>query len=234
MIQKCLDEAELLTVLRAQNIILPLRSERRTKEHIERRVLFRLVATLMEQGQVTFPIYARKRERPDFELIMADAQIGLEVSEALLSNYAEHQKLQELEFPESFMEPGHFRRGTVPLKKQREILASKQLTARPYMGNAIEREWAEGIARVVESKHQTLTKPGFQRHPSNWLAIMDSLYIHSDWIPDGLTLLRPLIASIWSREPSFHRVLIDHGRTLVSLTANKTEIVAINNLWHVA
>lgn len=232
MIPKCHGKAELLATLRDQDIMLPLRSEGRTKEHVERWVLFRLIATLAVQEQAKFPLLAHKRERPDFDLGMADVQIGLEVSEALLANYAQHQKILESEFPDSFMEPGHLRRGPVPLKKQRELFASRHLTAPPYMGDAIEREWAEEIARVVENKQKKLTNSGFEQRPANWLAIMDSLPIHNDWIPHGLTFLRPLIAPIWSLHPTFDRVFIDHGGpTLIFLTPDAQEIVPINNLW---
>ena len=232
MIRRCDSKAELLSALRAENITLPLRSEGRSKEHIERWILCRLVATLAAQDLVAFPFLANKRERPDFDIGMAEERIGLEVSEALQANYAEHQKIQETEFPDSFMEPGHFRRGVVPQQRQREILASRRLSALPIMGDALEREWAEGIAAVVATKQKKLAKPGFEKRAVNWLAIMDSLPIHNDWIPKGLTFLRPLLEPIWSGQPSFNKIFVDHGGpTLVILCRDTQTIVPINNVW---
>lgn len=232
MISNCDSKAELLAALRAQDITLPLRSEGRNKDHIERWTLCRLLATLAAQDLIRFPFATTKRERPDFDLCMAGEQVGLEVSEALQANYAEHQKIQETEFPDSFMEPGHFRRGAVPQQRQREILAAGQLSAPPIMGDALEREWAEGVVNTIAMKQKKLASPGFQKRPVNWLSVMDSLFIHSDWIPKGLTFLRPLLVPIWSTQPSFDQIFIDHGtEVFVILSRDAQQIVPTNNLW---
>lgn len=223
---------ELSRVLAAMDVSLPPRSQGRTKEHVERWTACRLFATLAAQGLIAFPFSARKRERPDFDLTVGTRQVGLEVSEALLANYAEHVKLQESESPDALMEPGHFRRGRVSKAKQREILAAGQLTALPYMGEALEREWATGIASVIQAKLVKLSRPGFNQRPTNWLAIMDSLPIHNDWIPVGLKYLDPLISSVGGQTPSFDQVFIDHGGpTLVVLNKAGASIVEIDNLW---
>lgn len=130
------------------------------------------------------------------------------------------------------MEPGHFRRGPVPLAKQHEILGSDQLTALPQMGDAIECEWAERMAQIIKSKLEKLNDPDFEKRERNWIAVMDSLPIHNGLIPKALTYLKPLISSCWSLNPAFDQVFIDDGGlTLLWITENSEKLLQIPALW---
>lgn len=42
------------------------------------------------------------------------------------------------------------------------------------MGDSIERDWVDAMLHFMERKTASFMKPGFERHPNNWLLIYDN------------------------------------------------------------
>jgi hypothetical protein len=160
-VDTCGSKDELFSSLASLDIIVPLLSESRTKHHIERWAVCRLLASLGASNNLSFPISLLHREKPDFCLSTGVGKIGLEITEALQTNYAEARKLAERKYSTTILESGHFRRGKVPVGKMKELFEYGKLNSPPWMGNSMEREWAQDIALVIEGKLKKLASPGF-------------------------------------------------------------------------
>lgn len=227
----CRSKNDLYSVLSSFNIAVPLLSEGRTKHHIERWIVCRLLASLATTDQMSFPVSLRQRERPDFCLSTSAGDIGFEITEALQANYAEYRKLAEREYPTAILEAGHFRRGKVPIRKMRELLARGRLSSLPWMGNSMEKEWAREMARVIRSKLEKLAAPGFTKYSTNWLGIDDSLPLPSYALDDAVSILAPLITPLWDKSPCFSEIFIEHGSMIVMLSKEKQTSIQVNDLW---
>jgi hypothetical protein len=97
--------------------------------------------------------------------------IGVEITEAISQQYAAYCALAEREFPDVFLDPGHFRWGASDLtvEQMRELLRQSQLTSDGWEGDRPEQEWAEFILSAVHSKLQKIANPEFTKFDQNWL-----------------------------------------------------------------
>lgn len=227
----CRSKDSLYSVLRSFDIAVPLLSEGRTKYHIERWIVCRLLASLAASDQLSYPVSLQHRERPDFCLSTNNGYIGFEITEALLANYAEHRKLAEREYPDTMLEPGHFRCGKVPFSKMKELLSREELSSLPWMGNSLEIDWAQEMMRVIGNKLKKLAAPGFTGFQTNWLGIDDNLPRSSLALDEAVNILVPLIAPLWDKTPSFNNIFIEHGSKIICLTRDMKTLIQVNDLW---
>jgi hypothetical protein len=227
------NSAELQSVLQSVDISVPLRTEGRTTEHTETWAICRLLSTLVESNLVTYPASVRHRDRPDFLLQFGEMQVGVEVTEAISQQYAAYSALAEREFPDVFLEPGHFRWGAPKLTtdEMRSLLRQDQLSSSPWVGDRAEREWALYIQSVVESKLAKLAKPGFSHFSENWLAIYDNLPLCHIDLEKALSFLQPALAAFWSRSPTFAAVYVEHGPVIVRLSRSEMRHLLLCDLW---
>lgn len=227
----CESKESLFEALRSIDIAVPLLSEGRTKQHIERWTICRLLSTLAANDGLDYPVSLTQGERPDFQLVTGPTDTGIEVTQALLANYAEYQKLGEQEFPSSMLEPGHFRRGKVKVSEMKELLAQGHLSAMPWMGNSMEREWADEMLRAIVGKKRKLNAPGFRRFEQNWLAIDDCLPCPSYALEAAAGFLTPQLTALWNGGDFFSKIFIDHGSTLICLSPESVSLVPVHSVW---
>lgn len=230
-IPTCESARELYSALASIDITVPLLSEGRTTRHVERWAICNLVSSLASTGHLSFPVSITHREKPDFLLQTGAGEIGAEVTEALLANFAQYRKLGEKEFPDSFLEPGHFRRGELSVPKMKDLLCQRQFTAPPWMNDSMETEWAQRIADVIEKKLQKLAALDFTKYGQNWLAIHDSLPLPSYSFDKAMEFLIPSIANIWTKTPRFNSIFIEHGSRIACLSDGTLSWLQINDLW---
>ena len=77
--------------------------ERETNTEIERHDILYLLAILAEAGSLDYPLTLVKRERPDFQLVMANRRIGIEHTRAVSENEAHKDSLRRKGYgPETF------------------------------------------------------------------------------------------------------------------------------------
>ncbi len=224
---------ELFAALRSIDISVPLRTEGRTTHHAEIWTICRLLSTLAQAQRLSFPVSLCHRDRPDFLVAAGATQIGVEVTEAISEQYAEYSALAEHEFPDALLEPGHFRRDAQKLsvKEMRKLLRKTQLSAKPWMGDKPEREWALFIQSVVDAKLTKLTNPEFEKFDLNWLSIYDNLRLPNIHLEKGIHFLLPLLQERWSRRPSFDTIYIEHGPFIAEISAAESNHFALQDLW---
>ena len=168
------NQEELLQLLCGIDVSVPLRSQGRKSEHVERYAVVHLLSTLAEWG-LGYPVELSRRERPDFLLRVGGRSIGLEHTEAVPQNQAQADALREAGYgPETY-----FIRPAVPgeKKKPAKTLIREIESDEPgdgWVGNAPEKEWARAMAHFTVRKLGTIRKEGFERFEENWLLIYDN------------------------------------------------------------
>lgn len=229
----CKDNQELIQQLKEIDIFVPLRTEGRSKFHTERWIIARLLATLSQYNQFNFPFSLVHRDKPDFLISSGDSLIGIEVTESIPEKYAQFCAIAEREFPDRFLDIGHFRWGSsdLTLEEMRRILAKGQITSPGWEGDSVEREWAQFIRYSIEKKLANLANDGFEKYRLNWLAVYDILPMPHIDLELAVSYLIPLIQDLWQSNPGFDAVFIEHGSVIVQLTSSSTVHMVINDLW---
>ena len=232
-ISSAIDRTVLYAALRSIGISVPLRTEGRTKVHTETWAICRLTATLAESNLVSYPASVQHSDRPDFQVQFGEATIGVEVTEAISEQYAAYSALAEHEFPDAFLEPGHFRWGRpkLTMDEMRALLRHDKLSATPWVGDRAEREWALYMQSIVESKLAKLAKPGFSQFSENWLAIYDNLPLCHINLEKAVAFLRPALAAYWRCSPGFSAIYVEHGPVIVKLLRSEVRHRVLHDLW---
>ena len=226
--------ARFLAKLRRLDVSVAARTDGRTKEQVQRFIICRLLATLANAGRLHFPISLRPRDKPDFLLSTSDKDIGVEVTEAIHTDYAAHLTSAERQ-GRAVTEPGHFRHGTKLDKKRsrelnRRLLRQPNLTAEPYYGDQMELEWANFIYDVIKSKLGRLRSSDFEKFGENWLVIYDNLGLPCDRAK-AMKCIRPGLTSCWSPIPTFDTIFIEFGGRLACITRAGDEWLDLKDLW---
>lgn len=227
------NEDEFFVSLRTVDISVPARTNGRSTEHTEIWTGCRVLATLGKHNRLKFPVAVTHRDRPDFLIQLGDSNVGIEITEAIPTQYAEYAALAEREFPEVFLDYGHFRWGSrkMSLKKMRQLLSQDCLTAPPWEGKSAEIEWANYIECSIRTKTAKLAQEDFAKYSSNWLAIYNNLPVPNVHLQDAVTLLRAKINDIWSQIPTYDTIFIEHGPVLVEITGTTAEHHVLFDLW---
>lgn len=166
--------SELHAALAVIDTDVPLRSERRTKQHTERYACVHLLATL-PAATWTFPLRVIHGDRPDFVVQQASHWIGIEHVEAVSENEAHASFLREKGLgPDVYFiqpaVPGERRKRAARLRVEIETDEAGE----PWVGDGAEQQWADVMAYFIRGKVQTSQIPGFERFPENWLLIYDN------------------------------------------------------------
>lgn len=224
---------DLLASLRGIDISVPGRTAGRKTHHTESWTICRLLSTLAGSRLLAYPVSLKHRDRPDFHLQSGARKIGIEVTEAVSEQYAAYAALAEREFPDVWLEPGHFRWGgpKLTIEEMRATLRRGKLTAEPWVGDTAEREWASYMASIVQTKAQKLAKPEFTKFAKNWLAIYDNLPMPGIHLGKAIDLLVPLLHNHWVQAPSFDTIFIEHGPVIAKISATSKRHLRVRDLW---
>ena len=169
---------ELCDKLRANDVRVPGRTQGRTTRHTETWVTCRFLATVVHANLLRFPLRVEPGDRPDVVLTMPSGPTGIEITEAVprdearVDSYSEHKEIADFHFIPRY-------RVGDPGRSQAEIekIARGETRILPRMGDSIEHDWVEAMLHFIRRKAASFTKPGFARHPNNWLLI------HDNWSP---------------------------------------------------
>jgi hypothetical protein len=231
----CIDarsKGELLLQLAATDIAVPLATEGRTKEDVERWSVLRLLATLAQYEQLTYPLQARPGDRPDYVVAVPAGTIGIEVTEAVPTNWAwasarrEKQNYEEPVMLERFT-PGEALRTPEAI----EEIAQGRNTGSIWEGNAVEEQFAEVMLHFSLEKKEAFGKTGFKTCDSNWLII------YKRWPLPGLN--ESLGAKHFSQrllqlsEPlPFEKVFVECWKTFWEFSHGSVTSLQINDVWN--
>ena len=131
--------AELIKALTSINIGVLPRNEGRTKEQCERWLICRWLSTLTTVNGINFPLRVTKREKPDFQIYSGSLTLGVEVTEAIPTDYARASALAERENPDASIDISLFKFGeTKTLKEIRQICNQRKLTGEGWAGDSAE------------------------------------------------------------------------------------------------
>jgi hypothetical protein len=172
-------------------------------------------------------------DKPDVVLTSGKWITGVEITEAVSEQYAAYSALAEREFPDVFLQPGHFRWGAPKktLEEMRQLLRQTEMTFDGWVGNSVEREWASFVLGLVNHKQRKLANAEFSKFQRNWLAIYDNLPLPNVHLGQAIAILSPLLEEHWSVEPHFHCIFIEHGPVVARITADTSEQLALNDIW---
>jgi hypothetical protein len=227
--------SELLAKLAATDITVPFRTEGRTASHGEAYMAARLLASLAETVEITYPLKLIHREKPDFALEMDGKTIGVECTEAVSKEWAQIDAIRERDFPESLIMLPMLKPGIKKFSLQERIAIAKgEFAGTPWVGGMAKRQWAEAQAYFIGEKTKKLRAGNYSDHAEVWLAVQDEWRVpmygqeHTQTAAQMcLELLRPMLAT-----PSFTRIYVSNSNWLVRLHPGPVEVRPICRLWN--
>ena len=223
---------ELLLQLAATDIAVPLATEGRTKEDRERWSVLRLLATLAQCEQLTYPLQARPGDSPDYVVSVPGGTIGIEVTDAVPRDWARANACRE---EQGYEEPVMLERFTpgeaLRTREEIEEIAQGKNTGSIWAGNSVEEQFAEVMLHFSLKKKEVFWKPDFKKYDSNWLII------YKDWpLP---CLIEPLGAKYFSQRLSqlpkplpFEKVFIECWKTFWEFSHGSFTPLQINDVWN--
>lgn len=175
---KANSSVDLTDCLSKLDIEVPPRSEGRTTEQVERYAFAYLLSTLNERGKVSFPFSAAQEDRPDFVVKNGTTEIGIEHTEAVSQNEAHKAVLRDRHGDSGVHFLAHA--STSDRRKSAKKLLQEIEADEPsegWVGDSVEKEWAEVMLHFSEIKMAKLSSPGFRRFQENWLLIYDNWHL---------------------------------------------------------
>lgn len=230
---KATTNLELIEQLKRVDTFVPRRTEGRKTYHTEIWSISTLLATLSNYNVIYFPFSLNHRDKPDFLVCSGDLAIGVEVTESIPPKYAEFCALAEREFPDVYLDIGHFRWGTEDITKNemRAILSNPAITSSGWSGDSAEREWALFIQKSIDTKLAKLVNDEFEKFDQNWLSIYDNLPIPNINLQKAISFLQPLLENNWKCNPRFDSIFIEHGPVIAKISANSSVNLILNDIW---
>ncbi|MFH6953360.1 hypothetical protein ACHSBP_09655 [Pseudoalteromonas sp. XMcav1-K] len=159
-------QIELQEILEKLKVKVLPRGKGRTSEQCEQWVFRESLNLLFCFNKVQLPLNVTKREKPDFHVEMAGANYGVELTEII---HPDHDKA--LTLPQAnVVDPSLFKWKQPQRTKQelKEVASRNQLTGAPWMGDSVEREFAQSVYDTILKKHKKL-KSHYTQYPSNCL-----------------------------------------------------------------
>lgn len=226
------NDSELLKVLAETDISVPRRSEGRTKTQMERYAIAHLFSACVGKDLFSYPLSLIQRERPDFLLTTATCQIGIEHTEAVPQNEAHKTALREKgngpkEYFISQHQPGEPKKYPNELMKEIEAIRA----GGGWVGDSVEREWAEAMFHFIEQKVAKLLNDGFERFDKDWLLIYDNWSLPAPERHKAAPILLKLVTESGDLE-EFERIFIITGKYICEIASAGKQLYDINDLWN--
>ena len=246
---------ELLASLARIDLSVPARGDRkdkRTTAHVERWSVCKFLATYGHTRFVRYPLLVEKRERPDYRMSSRDLVVGIEITEAVSQDMA---RIDAMRYDEdevvcldlSLFRPGTPRRSTQELRtilegsrysETEETVEDKNefdpVQLRPmgpgWAGDGAERDWAEAMHKVIETKVASAKKPGYVRFAETWLLVYDNLSLPMLNVARAAGLLQPKLTPLWGQS-AFQQIFIEHRKEFVHASRDHFEVRPLNDLW---
>jgi hypothetical protein len=222
----------LLKTLSRSNIDVSPRGEGRTKDQVEKWVMYRCLASIAKTDLLRFPVKLTKRERPDWLLELEDERIGCEITEAVSSEKLKAESLPEADAEETVVDVSLFKHGQNQrsLDELREIASRKKLSGSGWAGDSVEKEYAEIVQDVAQKKTATLNKKGFEKFDQNWLLIYCNYNLPILDQIKAASFCRDTLESYWGPK-SFDRIFVEKSDKIVSYSKLKHEVIDLNDVW---
>ena len=226
---------DLLEQLSAIDIAVPLVTEEsRTKDHRERYMAARLMATLARDSELTYPAQLHHREKPDFALRQQEKTIGIECVEAVSNEWAHINVLRETDYPEALIMLPMLKPGTDTFTRQERVQIAQGLrSGPPWVGDMAERQWAEAISYFIEGKLQKLRSGNYSEFSECWLLVQDEWRVplyRPEHKRKAAELCVQRLQDV-AEGQSFERIYVCSGESLIRLSPFPSTTTPIHNLW---
>ncbi len=201
-------QTELLKELGSTNISVPGRKQGRKSESKEIYSIHRLLSTISNSNDLSFPLSLHKREKPDFLLSCSNYNIGIEITEATSQDYSEYLTLADKEDGNILIEPALFHYNSkTSLADKKELLKQDSLISDGWAGDGMEKEWSLYIKDSINKKSKKFIQSEFQKFNQNWLHIYDN----TPTLCLDKELLTPYLYDIWQTHQGgcFNKIFID-------------------------
>ncbi len=232
-LDKIQDYQTLLDTLSKADLSVPARINGRNTEHTEKWAICRLLSTLAARNRLKYPVSLSHRDKPDFLLNSGDQKIGIEITEAISTEFAAYSALAEREYPEVFIEPDLFRLGSPPrsIQEMRELLKRGKLIADGWDGDSAEEEWALYIDSIVRKKLEDTTKNGYDIFPHRFLSIYDNLPLPNVYLEKAANSFTEKCYHNWQHANRFESIFVERGPVILEVRQNEIQFHALNDLW---
>lgn len=219
---------QFIDILENLNVVVPPRGRQRATEHCEKWTIHSALSILHFNGFINFPISIKKSEKPDYWVDMSGETYGVELTEIIHPDYAKVQTLPEFQCDKSVSNPSLFKwqqakRNTKELKK---IAALRKVTGLPWMGDSVEREFAQSIADTVAGKQKKLFSH-YKRADVDILLIYHNQPSPMLDVNKGLEYTNEKLSNFW--EKGFEVVAVIKYEKLFWLTKHSTKLLELES-----
>jgi len=226
---------QLYDILKKEKIEVPRVTRGRTREHRERYMVARLLATIATSGRLSYPITITHGDKPDFSLSMSSGTIGIECVEAVPEEWYEIEAMRERGQIESASFSWHFVPGVRQLSvEQKRAIAAGTLAGPPWVGKMPENQWARAMAYFIQTKSAKLQAGNYGKNTETWLLIQDEWRVPIYGRAELLSAAKKCLSQI-SRALNpgrhFELIFICSGETLIIFEKEKIHSQSIKNLW---
>jgi hypothetical protein len=225
------DKDALTGALSRLDIRVPPRSEGRTKEHTERYAIAHLLSALSLADLLEFPLSVIHGDRPDFILTMCSKNVGIEHTEAVPENGAHRSVLREHGHgPAVYFMSRH---DPSEKKKTAKTLVAEIHANNPgsgWVGDSVEREWAQAMLHFAKRKAGIIAGQGFRRISTQWLLVYDNWPAPALDRNDACARLHAQCVDSSAFE-SFDTIHVMSGRQFFQLNAQGVAVISVNDLW---
>lgn len=226
---------DLLLALRNTDITVPPRIEGRTTSDTEIYSICHLLSALAFADKLTFPFSVCQQDRPDALICLGNTEIGVEITEAIPTQFAHLCAVAQKRYPGHWVPTVHalWDEPNFTVAGMQALLEKSTPASSGWVADEPGREWANFILKCVDAKLDKLAKPDFGKHDQNWLAIYDNLPLPHVNLAHAVAILRPLLTDRWLCHPAFDALFVEHNLTIAKITATASAHFAVNNLWSV-
>lgn len=211
----------LQTALRGLDIQIPDNPRDYTNRLLETYTLAKVLRAIpAELGW--FPMKVIHRDRPDVLIEAGHCRIGVEHTEGTTPNLSKSRALRA----DGFGADIHFvEQASIhdPVKSRAALLAEIEADdpGDGWVGDSVERNWAEAMAVFIARKTASALKPGYERYDRNWLMIYDNFTSPGLKHRSAVPYLRTHLGNAppW---PAFDRVFIADESVVIELAFDST------------
>jgi hypothetical protein len=223
--------SDLLRQLATIDITVPPRAQGRTKEHCERWSICRFLSSFADSTLMQYPLRVDPGDRPDCLLTMRKIRVGIEITEAVSTDLAKADALQE----HRGYDVVRFFQRVVPEDQSRsrqEIgkIAKGENIGEGWCGDSVELDWADVMTYFSLSKAERFSQAGFRKFDINWLLIYDNWELPALDEPKAASFFQAQLLTLNPSLP-FDRIFIECQKNIWQFSLPHYSGSAVNDIW---
>ena len=166
---------------------------------------------------------------------MPTLSVGIECTDAIAADWADILDLRARNYPSAIIFLPQLQPGVRSLSRgDIRAYASGVKAGPPWIGDSVERGWAQAISHFACKKLKKLRAGAYPEYADNWLLIHDEWAMRPAKAEEqsmAASLLAQGSAPLFST-PCFSHVLIEGSKWLTCLSKESREVKPIVDLWN--